>query len=90
MSTKEHVAVRLDQETLARIDAIRPLLTSEWRDATRSDVLRSLLLAGLVAYEKEHAVELGAPPRSRGSVEASGQPTKHERRGHADRGGRGR
>ena len=58
MSTKDHVAVRLDNETLARIDAIRTLLDTEWRDATRSDVLRLLILKGLEHFEKKHRSEL--------------------------------
>ena len=58
MSTKNHVAVRLDSETLARIDAITALLDTEWRDATRSDVLRLLILKGLEHFEKKHRTEL--------------------------------
>src|SRR5262245_16526666 len=58
MSTKDHVAVRLDNETLHRIDAIRALLDTEWRDATRSDVLRLLILKGLEHFEKKHRTEL--------------------------------
>jgi hypothetical protein len=58
MSTKDHVAVRLDNETLLRIDAIRALLDTEWRDATRSDVLRLLILKGLEHFEKKHRAEL--------------------------------
>jgi hypothetical protein len=58
MSTKDHVAVRLDNETLTRIDAIRALLDTEWRDATRSDVLRLLILKGLEHFEKKHRTEI--------------------------------
>jgi hypothetical protein len=65
MSTKNHVAVRLDDETLTRIDAIRPLLGSEWLDATRSDVLRLLLLDGLAHVEKKRRAELAVTPRRR-------------------------
>jgi hypothetical protein len=71
MSTKDHVAVRLDNETLLRIDAIRTLLDTEWRDATRSDVLRLLILKGLDHFEKKHRAELEkrrpAAPASEGA-----------------------
>lgn len=42
-----HVAVRLDESTLARIDALIPTLSTPWRQARRSDVLRALILTGL-------------------------------------------
>jgi hypothetical protein len=46
MATK-HVAVRLDEETLVRVDALIPALSTPWRPAKRSDVLRALIHAGL-------------------------------------------
>jgi hypothetical protein len=46
MATK-HVAVRLDEQTLVRVDALIPSLSTPWRTARRSDVLRALILAGL-------------------------------------------
>jgi len=48
MATK-HVAVRLDEQTLARVDALIPVLSTAWRRAKRSDVLRALIHAGLAA-----------------------------------------
>jgi hypothetical protein len=48
MATK-HVAVRLDEETLARVDALIPAFSTPWRRAKRSDVLRALIHAGLEA-----------------------------------------
>ena len=48
MATK-HVAVRLDEETLAQVDALIPQLSTPWRRAGRSDVLRALIHAGLSA-----------------------------------------
>jgi len=48
MATK-HVAVRLDEQTLARVDALIPALSTPWRPARRSDVLRALIHAGLEA-----------------------------------------
>lgn len=59
MATK-HVAVRLDEETLARVDALIPTLSTSWHRAKRSDVLRALIHAGL-----ESSAHLGpAPPLS--------------------------
>ena len=54
MSPKEHVAVRLDNETLSRVDALAEVLSTPWHEATRSDVLRAVILAGLEGLEKEH------------------------------------
>ena len=42
-----HVAVRLDVETLARLNGLLPLYELPGRKATMSDVLRALILAGL-------------------------------------------
>jgi hypothetical protein len=55
MSPKEHVAVRLDNETLARLDALKEALSTPWHEATRSDLLRAVILAGLEGLEKAHA-----------------------------------
>jgi hypothetical protein len=74
MSTKDHVAVRLDNETLLRIDAIRALLDTEWRDATRSDVLRLLILKGLEHFEKKHRADLDKR-RGAGPASAAGAPS---------------
>jgi|HubBroStandDraft_4_1064222.scaffolds.fasta_scaffold537361_2 hypothetical protein len=46
MATK-HVAVRLDEPTLAQVDALIPVLSTPWHKAKRSDVLRALIHAGL-------------------------------------------
>src|SRR5262245_60298493 len=91
MSTKDHVAVRLDNETLTRIDAIRALLDTEWRDATRSDVLRLLILKGLEHFEQKHRGELdkkrssspgdgGAPKRGRKKAQGGAAPAKRARK----------
>jgi hypothetical protein len=42
-----HVAVRMDEAVVARIDALIPSLSTPWHEATRSDALRSLVLVGL-------------------------------------------
>ena len=51
MSTR-HVSVRLGTETIARVDALAPQFSSPYRPATRSDVLRALILSALAALEK--------------------------------------
>lgn len=48
--------MRLDADVIARLDALVPLLTSAWRKARRSDVLRKVILSGLLELEGQ------APP----------------------------
>ena len=48
-----HVAVRLDAEILARLEALRPRMSKEWHNATTSEVLRSVILDGLALRERE-------------------------------------
>ena len=45
--TTKHVAVRIDEQTLVRVDGLIPALSTPWRTAKRSDVLRALIHAGL-------------------------------------------
>ena len=59
-SSKIHVAVRLDAEHVAQVDALIPLLFRRWRDATRSDVLRALLLAALETVKADPGALGGA------------------------------
>jgi hypothetical protein len=47
-----HVAFRLDGAILARVDALGPRYSQPWRQATRSDLFRLLILAGLDAVEQ--------------------------------------
>ena len=49
---KGHVAVRLDADTIARLDALLPLYLLPGRPATRSDGLRAVILAGLEVEER--------------------------------------
>ncbi len=49
---QHQVSVRLDGETLARVDALAPAFSKEWRRATRSDVLRILILDALPRFEQ--------------------------------------
>lgn len=51
MSTN-HVSVRLDVETMARVDALGPQFSTTWRGATRSDILRGLILTALDLFER--------------------------------------
>ena len=55
MTERQHTAVRVDDETLARIEALRQRMSTEWRRATTSDVLRLLIYTGLKVMGKEHA-----------------------------------
>lgn len=65
-----HVAVRLDEQTIARLDALLPLYALPGRAATRSDGLRAVILAGLEIEEGRATRRAGAggggggePPR---------------------------
>src|SRR5262249_4129822 len=55
MAAKDHVAVRLDPTTLDRLDILREVLSTDWHEATQSDVLRAVILNGLKQLEKEQA-----------------------------------
>jgi len=71
----------LDNETRARVDALRSLLDRKWRDATRSDVLRLLILDGLEHFEKKHPAELGVTPkRGRRGAKAPAMPARRSRK----------
>ena len=59
-SSKIHVAVRLEAEDVAQVDALIPLLSRRWRDATRSAVLRALLLAALETVKADPGALGGA------------------------------
>lgn len=56
MAKKDQAAVRLDEATLARLDALAPHLSNAGHEATRSDVMRGCLLTGLPLLEKEHGI----------------------------------
>jgi hypothetical protein len=47
------VVVRLDDATIARIEALRPIFSTTGRDATCSDVLREVVLRGLERFERD-------------------------------------
>jgi len=48
-----HVAVRLEPAVVARIDALRDELSTDWHTAKRSDVLRAVIARGLPAVEAD-------------------------------------
>jgi hypothetical protein len=77
MSTN-HVSVRLDAETIARVDALAPQLSTQWRPATRSDVLRALILTALAGHEAP-AVVASARGTSTGGGEGRGRRGKSGR-----------
>lgn len=77
MSTN-HVSVRLDAETIARVDALAPQLSTQWRPATRSDVLRALILTALADHETLAALG-SAPQSSTGGGEGRGRRRKSPR-----------
>ncbi len=72
MSPKDHVAVRLDNLTLERVDSLKDVLSTPWHEATRSDILRALILTGLEQLEAQHKGSLGKPKKSPAAEPASG------------------
>jgi hypothetical protein len=84
MAAKDHVAVRLDPLTLERLDTLREVLSTDWHEATQSDVLRAVILSGLKLLEKEHAQRLSEVRRKRG-VDKGEPPTAGRPSGPADR-----
>lgn len=65
MAAKDHVAVRLDPPTLERLDILREVLSTDWHEATQSDVLRAVILSGLKLLEKEHAGKVAEAKKRR-------------------------
>jgi hypothetical protein len=65
MAAKDHVAVRLDPPTLERLEILREVLSTEWHEATQSDVLRAVILSGLKLLEKEHAPKIADAKKRR-------------------------
>lgn len=51
----KHISVRLNQPILDRIEALILAMSTPWRPANRSDVLRAVIMAGLDVLEAEHA-----------------------------------
>ena len=55
---RNHVSVRLEAEILDRIDTLIPRFSTQRREGTRSDVVRSLILAGLERQEGAETTSL--------------------------------
>jgi hypothetical protein len=55
----DHVTCRVDDPTRARIDALIPIFSTPWREATLGEVVRALLLEGLAVVERR-ALKSGA------------------------------
>lgn len=55
----EFVAVRLEQKDIARIDALTPRFSATWHKATRSEVIRALLLSSMDEAEAKAAANPG-------------------------------
>ena len=53
MTAGIQIAVRLEPDLLKRIDAVAPKLSTEWRQASRSDVIRALIMKALPSLEAE-------------------------------------
>jgi hypothetical protein len=81
MAAKDHVAVRLDPVTLERLDVLREVLSTEWHEASQSDVLRAVIFGGLKSLEKEHATRVAEIRKRRDGEKPSGpdKPTASKR-----------
>jgi hypothetical protein len=49
---RTHVSVRLAVSEIERVDAFIHLCSTPWHEGTRSDVLRALLIQGLMRAER--------------------------------------
>ena len=76
MSPKDHVAVRLDNVTLERVDALKDVLSTAWHEATRSDILRALILTGLEQLEQQHKGALAKPKKGAEPAGGGARPKK--------------
>ena len=79
MSTR-HVSVRLGTETIARVDALAPQFSSPYRPATRSDVLRALILTALAALAPQEEAGRAGLPVERGEGEGPREKSKPDPR----------
>jgi hypothetical protein len=64
MALTVHAACKIDEETRDRLDALLPYLSTEFRDANRSDALRAALLKGLPIVEASFGTTLPPPVRA--------------------------
>jgi hypothetical protein len=54
-SRRRTVDVRLDPEVLARIEALRRALSTEWHEVTRAEALRIVIRTGIHEEEKRRS-----------------------------------
>ena len=64
----ESIAVHVDAQMITRLDALIPRFSKPGHKATRSDVVRALLLTGLDAAEAIEADEAGPKSGVRSSL----------------------
>lgn len=83
MSPKDHVAVRLDNLTLERVDALKDVLSTAWHEATRSDILRALILSALDTFESQHRSALAKPKKGSAPEPAGGGRPKAKKKAPA-------
>jgi hypothetical protein len=60
-ASMDHVSTRLDAATVARLDALAPLLAPLGTTPARSVAVRACILTGLDVLEKQHVELAGAP-----------------------------
>ena len=73
---KNHVSVRLDAEAITRVDALIPRLQIEGRTATRSDVLRALVLRALDLQPSALSTPITSSTTSAAAPPAPGSPNR--------------
>lgn len=84
--SNNHVSVRLDAETMARVETLAPLFSTRWRRATRSDIFRALILTALECYERGQGV-LPLLAAQGAAAEAMEPPPPRRRKARAVRAG---
>ena len=57
----DHVSTRLDAATVARLDALAPLIVPLGVKAARSVAMRACIVVGLDVLEKQHAKPTETP-----------------------------
>jgi hypothetical protein len=57
----DHVSTRLDADTVARLDALAPLIVPRGGKVARSVAIRACIVTGLDVLGKQHAKPTGTP-----------------------------
>jgi len=80
----DHIAVRLDDETLERIDVIQAEMSRKTQvygiKLTQSDAVRAAIVAGLAVLEKQHGLPVRQGPIDRPPPRRGRPPGKPRRR----------